>query len=282
MLIGLNGATIMKSSLARDIEVAGKAGYDCLEIWASKLKEFLSENNPEDLVDLFKAHRIKPLAVNSIENATLGTKDQFIQIKKECEVLCETASRIGCEYIVIVPGEKNNSIPENEIHNRSVKALRELSDIALRYNIKLAFEFLGFNNCSVNTLTDCLKIVESTARDNVGFVLDAFHFYTGASTMESLNNIDIKHLFIFHINDAEDISRADLRDANRLLPGDGAIPLKEILTILNKKGYEGPVSVELFRPEYWQWPPFELARTAKEKTLGLLEKAAAGFPALKE
>jgi hypothetical protein len=37
MKLALNGATTMKADLVEDIRVASTAGFDCLEIWASKL-----------------------------------------------------------------------------------------------------------------------------------------------------------------------------------------------------------------------------------------------------
>ena len=44
-------------------------------------------------------------------------------------------------------------------------------------------------------------------------------------------------------------------------------------------GYDGPVSVEIFRPEYWEEDPFKVAATAKaatEQALGLGQHAAGG------
>jgi 2-keto-myo-inositol isomerase len=70
-------------------------------------------------------------------------------------------------------------------------------------------------------------------------------------------------LLIFHIDDAEDLPRDQLTDAQRLLPGLGILPLREIIAAFNRIGYHGPVSVEIFRPEYWERDPFILAREAK-------------------
>ena len=41
MELGLNGATTLKAELATDIAVAGKAGFDFVEIWAAKLITYL-------------------------------------------------------------------------------------------------------------------------------------------------------------------------------------------------------------------------------------------------
>ncbi|HYV04866.1 MAG TPA: TIM barrel protein, partial [Blastocatellia bacterium] len=70
-------------------------------------------------------------------------------------------------------------------------------------------------------------------------------------------------LFIFHINDAENLPREQLQDRHRLLPGLGVLPLKEIAGALRGIGYDGVASVEIFRPEYWERDPFELALEAR-------------------
>jgi len=108
-------------------------------------------------------------------------------------------------------------------------------------------------------------------RENVGVVIDSFHFYTGGSTIESIGALDPDRLFIFHINDAEDLPREQLEDRHRLLPGLGILPLKEIIVTLRGIGYDRVASVEIFRPEYWERDPFELAREARaaaERVLG--------------
>ncbi|HKQ52504.1 MAG TPA: sugar phosphate isomerase/epimerase, partial [Pyrinomonadaceae bacterium] len=144
----------------------------------------------------------------------------------------------------------------------SVRVLDELGQIADRHGVSLAFEFLGQPRCSVQTLDQAAQIVSALDRANVGLVLDSFHFYAGGSRLESIDALDPARLFIFHINDAEDRPREELEDRHRLLPGLGILPLKEIAAALARRGYDRVASVEIFRPEYWERDPYELAREA--------------------
>jgi 2-keto-myo-inositol isomerase len=105
--------------------------------------------------------------------------------------------------------------------------------------------------------------VKIIGEPNIGLVIDSFHFYAGGSTIDSIDALDPERLFIFHINDAEDRPREQLEDRHRLLPGLGILPLKEIVAALRRIGYDRAVSVEIFRPEYWERNPFELAREAR-------------------
>ena len=264
MKLSFNGATTMRADLPTDIRAAAAAGFDCVEIWAAKLRRFLADNSTGDLKALFAENSIKPLSINSIEHITFRAERDYDRIKAECEQLSEIAATIDCPYVVVVPGTlPPREITRDKIVNDSARVLTELAQIAAEHKVALAFEFLGQTDCSVQTLDLADEIVRQVNRKNVGLVIDAFHFYAGGSTIEMIDALDAQRLFIFHIDDAEDLPREKLTDAHRLLPGLGILPLKEIIAAFHRIGYGDNVSVELFRPEYWERDAFELAREAK-------------------
>jgi 2-keto-myo-inositol isomerase len=270
----LNGATTMKADLATDVRVARAAGFDYLEIWAAKLRQFLKEHSVGDLKTLFSESGLKPLSINSIDHITFCDAAAYTQIRAQCEELSSIAAAIGCPYIVVVPGPfPPGGLSSYEVIEETVQVLRELASIGERHGVSLAFEFLGQKDCSVQTLGLADEIVVKVNRRNIGLVIDSFHFYTGGSTVKMIDAIDPKRLFIFHINDAEDLPSSQLTDAHRLLPGLGTLPLKEIIEALRRIGYDGFASVEIFRPEYWERDPFELARDAKAAVEKVLLKS---------
>lgn len=278
MKIALNGATTMRADLETDIKAASKAGYDLIEIWASKLRRFLETRTAADLSNLLEEAGLKPYSINSIEHVTFRIPEEYEGIKAECEELTAIAGKIGCPYVVVVPGKMPAGKSEEEIIEGSVEVLRELGAIAEKHGVSLAFEFLGQTDCSVQTLDLCKKIVERTGRANIGLVIDTFHFYAGGSTFEAIDELDPEKLFIFHINDAEDLPKEELTDAHRLYPGMGILPIKEIKKHFDAIGYDRMVSIEIFRPEYWGHDPFEVAEKARRATievLGLESGAAA-------
>jgi 2-keto-myo-inositol isomerase len=64
-----------------------------------------------------------------------------------------------------------------------------------------------------------------------------------------------------------------LGQTTRVIPGDGITPLARILRKLSEKGYAGPLSVELFRPEFQNADPFEMARRIREKAEPVMREA---------
>jgi len=267
MKLALNGATTMRADLLTDIKAAQAAGFDYLEIWASKLGDFLKHNTTADLNQHFIDHHIQQLSINSIEHITFRDTEAYASIKQQCQELSSIAAQINCPFIVVVPGK----IPpagtnRAKVIEESVRVLNELCDIAASYGVALAFEFLGQTDCSVQTLGLADEIVQTAKRQNLGLVIDSFHFYAGGSTIQMIEALDPNLLYVFHVNDAEDRPREELKDSHRLLPGLGILPLRRMIDAFGRIGYDRVASVEIFRPEYWQMDPFELAKQARQAT----------------
>jgi len=275
MKLALNGATTMRADLPTDLLAAQSAGYDYLEIWAAKLRAFLKQNSIADLQALFNKHQVPPLSINSIEHITFRDETAYQEIKQQCHELCSIAAQIDCPYVVVVPGRLPvGGASVGEIKTESIRVLNELADIAATYNVSLAFEFLGQADCSVQTLAQANEIVEAVDRENVGLIIDSFHFYAGGSSIEMIQSVAPDSIYVFHLNDAEDLPRAQLEDRHRLYPGSGILPLSEMFRAFNRIGYDRVASIEIFRPEYWEMDPMKVARDARRAAAGVMEKSA--------
>ena len=139
------------------------------------------------------------------------------------------------------------------------------------FGVELAFEFVGDAWCSVRTPRGTFEIVRKTSRENVGLNFDACHFLAGGGDLSEINLLDPAKICTFHIDDMEDIPKEDMTDSKRLLPGLGIVPFDEICSRLKAIGYNGLCAIELFRPEYWEWDPVELAVKAREMSIKVLE-----------
>jgi 2-keto-myo-inositol isomerase len=273
MELGLNGATTLKADLATDIAVAGKAGFDFVEIWAAKLIGYLDKGGLPALRRDLKRAGVRPATLNSVERIIFNDPSGHIRMLEDFQRLCRVAEAIGCETVLVVPSPRPKGVSDGAIEQESVRILRELSRLAKPYGVRLAYEFLGFSDCSVNTLAQCAAIIEKVARPNVGLVLDTFHFFAGGSTLASIRKVDPRRIFIVHLNDVERVSRRKMHDALRLFPGKGIIPLQGILGNLRSIGYSDKFSVEIFRPQYWDRQPLRVAREARASSLAALRLA---------
>ncbi len=268
---GLNGATTGPADLMTDLRAAHEAGYDVLEIRDTKLQDYLQTGGTlEALRRALQEARVEAYTLNTLEHSTHLTGADLDQLQHRVRTYCEWAEALACPYVVAVPSFFHEIDDPTEVTARAINALRAMASVASRYGVRIGFEFLGFPDCTVNTLAHAREIMEAVDDPDVGLVIDTFHFYAGGSTWEMLDGLDPRALYIVHFDDAEDLPRRDLRDVHRLLPGDGVIPLRDLVRRIDGLGYRGPYSIELFRPEYYAWDPVRLARVARAKMEALV------------
>ena len=270
MKLAFHGATAMTSDLETDVAISARAGFRTLEVWAEKMDRYLIDHSLSNLKALFANHGVAPIAFNSIEFIAFRG-NEYSQVQIRLHELGKIAQVIGCPTIVVVPSPlPDRSLPWSDVLNEYVNVLRDLSDIARLYTCRLSFEFLGFGWCSVRTPRAAFEIIQKVDRVNVGMTLDAAHLYGGGGLLSEIDQLDPKRIFSFHLDDLEDTPKEAISDGTRLLPGEGIVPLDEICARLKNIGYNGSCAIELFRPEYWEWDPQELAIKARDAAIKVL------------
>jgi len=263
----------MKSNIETDILSASKAGFTALEIKEHKIDDYLIDHSLHDLKVLLRKYAIEPTSINALEFVAFQG-EKYQRVRDYCLKYSRIASELGCGAIVVVPSPTPRSLAGEEILNypwhlvvdEYVNVLKDLSDISKPYGVNLAFEFLGFGWCSIRTPRGAYEIVQKVSRENVGLNFDACHFYGGGGLLSEMDIVDPNKLITFHINDLDDVPKEAFTDSIRLMPGLGILPLKDICMKLKEIGYDGVCTVELFRPEYWEWDPYQLAKECYENT----------------
>lgn len=272
MKLGMNqGTTLENSSLEVDLQLLEKYGYDYIEIRSvDQLKNYLETHTMDELVEFFQTHHLKPLSLNALVYFNNRTEEEYKNLLVEYKEMLEYAKILNIDRMVVVPLVSEKKILRSVIKHSCIEVLKELSDIAKPYGIKLALEFIGHPHATVNTLSFANEIVAEVNRENVGIVFDTYQYYAMNSTLEDLKNTDFTKVFLFHINDVEDYIPGIMLDEDRVYPGDGVIDLDSILRIIKEKGFSDHASIEVFRPEYYQLDAEEVVKTAKDKTLSVL------------
>jgi len=269
MLLGLSGATIMRTPMPADIAAAGAAGFRAFEIAAAKLDPYLEAHTVAELRAAFREHGVKPVAIGTVVEVTFRLPAEYAGVQARLRQLCDIGSALGCRSVVVTPGAAPPGTSWAEVRAETVRVLQELGGIAARYDVRVAFEFLGYPRSSVRTLIQAYEVVKQAGRGNVGLVLDTSQFYVGGSEMRSILDVPQEAIDLVHLCDVEDRPRETIEAAHRLLPGEGVLPLDDVLIRLRHIGYDKPCTVEVFRPDAsrWEWDPVELARAAREAAL---------------
>jgi sugar phosphate isomerase/epimerase len=249
MQICLSEATTMPATFAEDVEACAGGGFPALEVWLTKLEKHLETNSVADTRKLLTDKGVAVPAAAYQGGLLLSQGEQrkahFDDFRRRLD-LCQGFG-IGTMLVVADFVQK---IDQTALE-RSVISLTQAAQWAATFNTKLALEFRSANTfCS--SLDTAVRLVTTCGESNVGVCLDLFHFFTGPSKESDLELLTPDNLFWVQVSDLAGVPRELASDADRILPGDGDLPLGFLLAKLRERGYDGFVSLEMMNPTLWQ------------------------------
>ncbi len=168
------------------------------------------------------------------------------------EGFLEVSARLGAKNVLVMSAE-----PEEA---RTLERLGELCDRAAGYGLHACLEFAIYTG--VRTLADAARVVATSKRSNASVLIDALHFSRSGGRPAHVASVDPALFRYAQICDAgpdlpgPDDTQALIREARtgRLLPGEGVLPLAELVAALPRSvplAIEAPcrASAELAAPE---------------------------------
>lgn len=269
--ICLDFATIRPAKgLKEKVDIAVAAGYDAVEPWDGDLEEY--EKSGGDLKEMGKYIRDKGLFVPSmigLWGSLPENESAFQESLPATRNRMRMASEIGCEHVQTIP----NKVGENFDRRFVADCYRRLIEIGIKeYHVKPALVFVEM--FPLKTMGQALGIASGADHPEARIIPDVFHMYISGGGFEGLKLLQGNAMAIFQFNDApKDMAMEDMRDKDRVFPGDGILPLPEILQDLKATGFKGCVSLELYNPEYYKQDLSKVAKTGLAKTLEVIEKA---------
>ncbi len=255
-------------SLEDDLNGYADGAARCVELWLTKLEEYLKTHAINDVLDVAARREIKFAAaafqgglLTSQGEARRAAWDQFEQRLDLCAQLHVP--------LIIVTADFHGPFHDADIARAQV-SLKQAGQAAVGRGVKVALEF-NAKDTFLNNLETAASFVQSVADPGVGLCLDVFHFSVGPSKLADLGYLTRDNLFHVQVSDVADRPRELASDSDRIFPGDGDFHLQPIFQRLRDIGYEGCISLELPNPMFWQSPPHqvgEIGMTALRVALG--------------
>jgi 2-keto-myo-inositol isomerase len=268
-----NTSTIrgQKLSLVDEIKIAAEAGYQAIEPWIDEIETYQRQGG--SLGDLRK--RIEDFGV-TVESA-IGLAEWIVDDEAQRTRGLERAryemdlvERIGGRRIAAPPAGATDV--SNLDYLKVAERYRALLEVGDQIGVVPQVEVWGFSQ-TLHRLGQAMLVAIESRHPRACVLPDVYHIYKGGSDFTGLKLLSAAAIQVFHMNDYPATPRREaITDSDRVYPGDGVAPLRDILKTLHDIGFDGYLSIELFNETYWQQNPSTVATIALEKTRSLVQQ----------
>jgi 2-keto-myo-inositol isomerase len=270
MTLCLHQYTSAGAGFRKSLEGWARAGIKNVELTSVLLDEFLKTETIAAAGRLISELGLTPVSaacgVVGLWEPTPARAVALESLKRRCEMFASlNVSKIYAPTTTIQKFTLDD-------YKAGVQNMREVGELVKQFRMTAMVEFVRASSF-ISTLKTLLSMTHEAAHTNLRPMLDCYHFWSGLSKFEDLDLIRPGELAHVHFQDVPDMPPELLNNTTRLIPGDGVTPLERILRKLSEKGYSGPLSVELFLPQFQQADPYELARHIRERAEPVIRKA---------
>jgi sugar phosphate isomerase/epimerase len=181
--------------------------------------------------------------------------DYKVDIAKSMLEMC---AALDCRVLLVCSSTSTHASADLDAMARD---LRKLAMLAVPLNIRIAFEGLSWGR-TVNQFTTAWDVVCRADVPNLGLALDSFHMFASETPLEEVELLDPQKIFLVQLADFmwTEVRTFEERMATarhfRVFPGEGvhSDALAELVLRLDKLGYRGDYSFEVFNDDYQQTP----------------------------
>jgi len=268
MTLALHQNTSAGAGYRASLEGWAKAGIRQVEITNTLLDEFLKTDSLAAARRVLTDHGLTGVCgacgVTGIFEPNPMRAAALDAFKKRCEQFRELG------FTRIYSPTTATGMFTADDYKRGAANMREVGEIARGFGLTMLAEAVR-GSAFIASLPTLLRLTREAG--TVGPLLDFYHFYSGPSKLEDLDLIRPREIGHVHFQDVPDVPRELLDNTTRIIPGDGIAPLDHILRKLAEKQYAGPLSVELFLPQYQKGNPYEVATEIRRKAEAVMRRA---------
>ena len=269
MKLCMHQTTSANAGYRRSLEGYAKAGIKYVEIIPPHLEEFVKKEGMPAAKRLLSDLGLTAVSSGGVRGLAEPSPNRAKAIE-DLKAKVAMISEVGVDRMVCPCGASEKFTKDD--YKRGQDNLHEVGEIVKPYRVVAMLEFMR-GSTFVGTLPTSLNLIRETAHPNVRPMFDCYHFWAGLSKFEDLSLIRPNEIHHVHFQDVPKMPRELLDSSTREIPGDGVSPLVAILQALQKTGYAGPVSVELFYPHLQKGDPYEVATSIRRKCEPIMRQA---------
>ncbi len=228
---------------------AAKAGYDAVEIAPFTLAKSVTEISPARRQEIRALATHRGIAISGIhwvlaqtEGLHLNHPDPVVRERTShyLTALVDFCADLGGQFMVLgSPKQRNRleGVTPEQAWNWATASLREPARRARERQVTICFEPLApVETNFINTAEEAIRFIQQFHNPHVRIILDVKAMSSEGKPIPQIIRESWPHFAYFHAN-----------DTNMKGPGFGDVDFQPIAAALIEAGYNGYVSVEVFK-----------------------------------
>jgi sugar phosphate isomerase/epimerase len=248
------------------VDATADAGFTGASLWAFHHMSALADGVSSDRIRGWHADR--GISVPIVESLIGWEGGDAALIESQCGPIFDVATLYDAKAVagVILASEIN--------FDAAATGLAELAKMAGERGLDVCIEWLPWTG--LPDLKSAWKLVEDAGAENLGLVVDAWHWLRqpGGPDEETLRSIPGERIYCVQLDDTNAVGTGDdpMMESmtNRLLPGEGDVDWPALLGILDEIGADPIWAPEVFNVGLLEEGPVEMARRIKDSTYKVL------------
>jgi sugar phosphate isomerase/epimerase len=252
-------------TLEAKLEASRLAGFSQLMLWARDLV-----NHPGGVDAAVRLVRGSGIRVTGIQvmrdyEGLSGTlHDYKIDIAKNMLQVCRA---VGSPLLMVCSSTSKHASSDPE---KIARDLSKLATLGVPQQVKVGFEALSWGR-NISEYQQAWEVVEMADHANLGVVIDSFHMLANGAELDSMAGIPGSKIAMVQLSDFmwRDIrspeERLETARHMRVFPGEGehSAELSALVRSIDRAGYRGDYSFEVFNDDYLQMAPGLVAMRAR-------------------
>ncbi|MCA9079814.1 MAG: sugar phosphate isomerase/epimerase [Planctomycetaceae bacterium] len=262
--ISINQLTTLRTSLEEDLQYYAALDVPAIGVSCRKL----SGHAQLRISRLFQQSQLQVSSLGWIGSFLGFNGHTRAETMREARKAIRLAPRIGASTITVLAGPQAGHI---DSHARRLVAdsLRELIPFAHSSQVTLALmpthPRFSRDWSFLTQLDDVLSIIADVDHPRVRLGLSTYHSWHEDRALDRFHAVAANTALV----QVADWSRNTRCDNDRAMPGDGILPLKEMVAALESGGYRGWYELDVWSRRLWNQEPEEVLRRGKDAMLAL-------------
>ena len=264
-------ATVSVSGLLADkLEAIAAAGFDGVEIFDPDL--VASPMAPREVASRCADLGLSIDLLQPIRDAEGVPPDELDAVLHRVRRKLDLAAELGAPTVLLCSNVSPRAVGDVDL---AAEQLHDIGKLAAERGVRVAYEALAWGR-HVHRVGQAWERVALADHPCVGLAVDTFHVLAHGDGPEALEPVRPEKVFVLQVADAPHLDMGLLQWSrhHRCFPGQGTLDVAPLVAGVLEKGFDGPVSLEVFSDVVREADPVETATDGYRSLMFLEDELA--------